>query len=243
MEYSRPGLHTGMGAVERAIQNLKNLIIASLQDEICFTEHINLAFWVIRFTTYTGFKVTPFEFHHGSKLRTELTNIVKDNKSCLSDWTILIVSVLPKQIPIYVGRNEKREVTHHILTAEKKVSLLHVSQFTEEETGKAGYWKLPISIYDFREKIRIKSLKEEKYEEQPKIDFGVTQHMFRTAHNRFLYRKLISTPLKCKEITDGSVTEQTTAERGARKILECFRKSTYKLRKALFPSRKLESKK
>ena len=32
IEYSTPRMHTGTGAVERAIQTLKNLIIANLED-------------------------------------------------------------------------------------------------------------------------------------------------------------------------------------------------------------------
>ena len=39
----------------------------------------------MRFTIHTGLKLTPFELHHGRKPRTELTNLVKDGKSFLSD--------------------------------------------------------------------------------------------------------------------------------------------------------------
>ena len=53
MEYSPPRLHTRTAAVERAIQILKNLIIANLEDEIGFTENINQALKVVRFTNYT----------------------------------------------------------------------------------------------------------------------------------------------------------------------------------------------
>ena len=41
MEYSPPRLHTGMGVVERAIQILKNLINANLENTIGSTESMN----------------------------------------------------------------------------------------------------------------------------------------------------------------------------------------------------------
>ena len=103
IEYCTPRIHTGTGAVERAIQTIKNLILANLEDELCLTECVNRALkvmWftihtglkltpfelhhgrkralkVMRFTIHTGLKLTPFELHHGRKPRTELTNLVK----------------------------------------------------------------------------------------------------------------------------------------------------------------------
>ena len=55
-------------------------------------ECVNRALKVMRFTTHTGLKLTPFELHHGRKPRTELTNIIKDGKSYLSDWSELCFS-------------------------------------------------------------------------------------------------------------------------------------------------------
>ena len=67
----------------------------------------------MRFTIHTGLKVSPFEQHHGRKRRSEVTNIIKGNKSILSEWTTLNTSVPPKQIPINVAQNEIGEVTDH----------------------------------------------------------------------------------------------------------------------------------
>ena len=67
IEYSTPRLHTGTGAVERAIQTLKKLIIAKIEDNLCLTEGVNRALHVKRFTLHTGQKITPFELHHGRK--------------------------------------------------------------------------------------------------------------------------------------------------------------------------------
>ena len=35
IEYCTPKIHTGTGAVERAIQTMKNLILANLEDNLC----------------------------------------------------------------------------------------------------------------------------------------------------------------------------------------------------------------
>ena len=74
-----------MGAVERAIQTLKNLIITNLEKNICLTECVNRALNVMRFTIHTAMKITPFELHHGRKPRTELTNVIKNGRSFRSN--------------------------------------------------------------------------------------------------------------------------------------------------------------
>ena len=53
-DYIRPRLHTGTGAVERAMQTPENLIFANLENNIGFTESINLALRVMRVTIHTG---------------------------------------------------------------------------------------------------------------------------------------------------------------------------------------------
>ena len=58
-DYCTPRMHTGNGAVERAIQTLKKLIIAKLEDGIGLTESVNRALRVMRFTVHTELKVTP----------------------------------------------------------------------------------------------------------------------------------------------------------------------------------------
>ena len=99
-------MDTGTGAVERAIQMLKNLIIANLEDNTCLTECVKRALNVKRFTIHTGLKTTPFELHHGRKPRTELTNISKDGKSFLPNWRqIHVLANSRPKIPIYVTRN------------------------------------------------------------------------------------------------------------------------------------------
>ena len=63
-----------------------------MEDGKSLTESLNRALRVMRFTILTGLNFTPFELHHGRKPRTELTNIVKDGKSYLSNWSELSVS-------------------------------------------------------------------------------------------------------------------------------------------------------
>ena len=75
-----------------------------MEDGVSLTGSVNRALRVMWFTKHTGLKLTPFELRHGRKPRTELTNIVKDGKSYLSNWSELSVSATNRpKIPIYVG--------------------------------------------------------------------------------------------------------------------------------------------
>ena len=121
IEYSTTRLHTVTGTVERAIQTLKNLIIANTEDYLCLTECVNRALHVMRFTIHTGQKITPFEIHHGRTPRTELTNLMKTGKSFLSNWSEMSISANSRpKIPIYVTRNGDGEVSNHIVMARTK---------------------------------------------------------------------------------------------------------------------------
>ena len=61
IEYCSPRMHTGNGMVERSIQNLKNLIITSLEYGKNLTEFINRALRVMRFTIHTGLNYITVE--------------------------------------------------------------------------------------------------------------------------------------------------------------------------------------
>ena len=128
IEYCTPRIHTGNGTVERAIQTLKNLLIANMEDNTSLTKSVNRALHVMRFTIHTGLKLTPFELHHGRKPRTELTNIVRDGKSYLSDWSELSVSASNKpKTPCYVGRDADGDITNHIVMARTKTEEKHLA--------------------------------------------------------------------------------------------------------------------
>ena len=85
IEFCTPRMHTGNGAVERAMQTLENLIIANLEDGRGLTESVNRVLRAMRYTIHTGLKVTLFELHHGRKPRTELAIVVKDGKTYISN--------------------------------------------------------------------------------------------------------------------------------------------------------------
>ena len=92
-----------------------------MEDGLCLTESVNQALRVMRFTIHTGLKTTPFDLHHGRKPRTELTNIVKDGKTFLSNLSEMTISAPDRpKIPIYVGHDAEGEITNHILMAKTK---------------------------------------------------------------------------------------------------------------------------
>ena len=66
----------------------------------------------------------------------ELTIIVKDNKSYLSNGTKLNISVTPEKIPIFVARLQKGEVTDQTVGARKEKNSCCSTQITGKETGK-----------------------------------------------------------------------------------------------------------
>ena len=62
IEYCTQRIRTGTGEVERAIQTMKNLIVAKLEDNLCLTECVNRALKEMQFTIHIGLKLRPFEF-------------------------------------------------------------------------------------------------------------------------------------------------------------------------------------
>ena len=189
IEYCTPRLHTGTGAVERAIQTIKNLILANLEDNLCLTKCVNRAVKVMRFTIHTGIKLTPFELHHGRKPRTELTNLVKDGKSFLSDWTELSVSAEKKtKIPIYVSRNEEGDVTNYLVMAKTK---------TEEKAVDKPKKKNSVSEYPFNfvEQNHNRKSLEGRFQKKIQTAVSGTEHTVTTESGKVIHRKHISGPI------------------------------------------------
>ena len=81
-----------------------------------------------------GIKKTTFYLQHGRKPRLEFTNIVKDGKPYLSDWSELSISApkRPKK-PIYEGRDADSEITNHIVIARTKVDVIARTKFEEKQ--------------------------------------------------------------------------------------------------------------
>ena len=121
IQYCPPRMHTGNGTVERAIPTRKNLVLVNMEDGDNLAESVNRALKAMQFTIHTGLKKTPFELHHGRKPRTALTNIIKDGKSFLSDWSKLSVLAANRpKIPLYIGRDADGEITNQMVMARTK---------------------------------------------------------------------------------------------------------------------------
>ena len=146
-EYSTPRMHTGTVAVERAIQTLKNLIIANSEDNTCLTECVNRALNGMQFTMHTGLKTTPFELHHGRKPRIELTNIIKDEKSFLSNLDELPVSANSRpKIPFYVTKKGDGEVSNHVVMAGTKTEEKAQTEKSPKKKNSVG--KYPFQFFE-----------------------------------------------------------------------------------------------
>ena len=192
IEYCTPRVHTGNGVVERGIKALKNLIIANLEDGISLTESVNRALHVMRFTIHTGLKLTPFELHHGRKPRTELTNIVKDGKSYLSNWSELTVSAPNKpKIPIYVGRDADGDITNHIVMARTKTEEEHLAERPKPPKKKNSV-RHP---FYFVEKNHNKKSLEGKFQKKIQTAISGTESTIKTDSGKIINRKFISEPL------------------------------------------------
>ena len=189
IEYCTPRIHTGTGAVERAKQTMKNLILANLEENLCLTECVNRALKVMRFTIHTVLKLTLFELHQVRKPLTELTNLVKDGKSFLSDWTELFVSAEKKpKIPIYVSRNDERDVTNSLVMAKTK---------TDEKAVDKPKKKNSASEYPFEFVGTNHNRKSLEWRFQKKIQTAVcgTDHTVTTESGKLIHQKHISGPI------------------------------------------------
>ena len=95
----------------------------------------------MRFTIQTGMKITPFELHHGRKPRTELTNVIKNGRSFLSNWSELpvLASDRPK-INIYITRNGDGEVSNHIVKARTKSEEKALAEKSPKKKNSVGIY-------------------------------------------------------------------------------------------------------
>ena len=185
-------MHTGNGVVERAIQTIKNFIIANMEDGISLTESVNRALRVMRFTIHTGLTITPFELHHGRKPRTELTNIVKDGKTFLSNWAEMTISAPDRpKIPIYVGRDAEGEITNHIIMAKTKTK---EKQMTENIKSPKKKNSVRYPFLFFEKNYNKKSL-EGKFQTKIQTAISGTESTVKTDTGKIINRKYISGPL------------------------------------------------
>ena len=183
IEHCTPRLHTGNGVVERAIQTLTNLMVTNLEEGTDLTESVNRALRVIRFTIHTGLKRTPFELHHGRKPRTELTNIVKDGKTYLSDWSEISISANKPKIPIYVGRDADGEITNHMVMAKTKTE-----EKQANEGPKSPKKKSSVSYpFKFVEKNHNKKSLEGRFQNKTQTAIDGTENSIKTNTGKIIH--------------------------------------------------------
>ena len=185
-------MHTGNGTVERAIQTMKNLVLANMEDGNNLTESVNRALKVMRFTIHTGLKKTPFELHHGRKPRTELTNIIKDGKSFLSNWSELSVSAPNRpKIPMYVGRDADGEITNHMVMARTKTEERQLASESKSPKKRSSV-RYP---FKFLEKRHNRKSLEGRFQSKIQTAVSGTENTVKTDTGKIIHRKFISDPL------------------------------------------------
>ena len=190
-------------------------MLTNLEEGTDLTESVNRALRVMRFTIHTGLKRTPFELHHGRKPRTELTNIVKDGKTYLSDWSEISISAPNKpKIPIYVGRDADGEITNHMVMARNKTE-----ERQANEGPKSPKKKNSVSYpFKFVEKNHNKKSLEERFQNKIQTAIDGTENTIKTDTGKIIHRKFISGPLfqtgkKGKKDTALTNAEITTKNR------------------------------
>ena len=146
----------------------------------------------MQFTTHNELKMSIFELHHARKPRTELTNLVKDNRNFLSEWTTLDVSVPRKQIPIYAARSQRGEVTDLIVMARKKnVTCCSSHELPKRKPDNENFQYLYTFFRRERSgKVIGRAIK------KAKIAINGTENTVCATDNRILNHKLFSTPIK-----------------------------------------------
>ena len=185
-------MHTGKGVVERAIQLLKNIIIANMENGLCLTESVNRALRVMRFTIHTRPKITPFELHHGRKPRTELTNNIRDGKTYMSSWSEKTVSAPERpKIPIYLGLYAEGEITNHIIMAKTKNEEKQTSKNIKSPKKKNSV-RYP---FPFVEKNCNKKSLEGRFQNKIQTTISGTESTVKTDTGKINKRKFISLPL------------------------------------------------
>ena len=146
----------------------------------------------MRFAIHTGLKITPFELHHGRKPRTELTNILKDGKRYLSNWSEMPISATTRsKRPIYVGRDAEGEITNHMVMARTK---LEEKQLTESQKSPK---KKNLVRYSFKfvEKNYNKNALEGRFQNKIQTAVSGTESTIKTDTGKIINRKYISGPL------------------------------------------------
>ena len=145
----------------------------------------------MRVTIHTGQKITPFELHHGRKPRTELTNLVKTEKSFLSNWSETSISANSRpEIPIYVTRNEDGEVSNHIVMTRTKAEENVLAEKSPKKKNSVSNY-----LFRFFEKNHNKKSLEGRFQKHQQTAVKGTEHTVTTDIGKTMHRKFISDPI------------------------------------------------
>ena len=138
----------------------------------------------MRFTIHTGMKITPFELHHGRKPRTELTNVIKDGRSFLSNWSELPVSASNRpKIPIYITRNGDGEVSNHLVMARTKSEEKALAEKSPKKKNSVGTYP-----FQFFEKNYNKKSLEGRFQTKLQTAVNGTEHTVTTGTEKVIHR-------------------------------------------------------
>ena len=187
-------MHTGTGMVERTIQSLKNLPKTNLKETQNLRESLNRALYVLRFTTHSEFKKTPFELHLGREPGTKRSNLKK------------AISVNSKDLSVYITRNSAGEITDHLVMSKKKTNdpkYRRGMTFTQKWKPSNTVSKEKNTNYPFTffKKTHTKCSLGSKFKNKPLIAVSGTKHTVTTDKNKILHRKLISNPIPSQATT------------------------------------------
>ena len=145
----------------------------------------------MRFTIHRGMKITPFDLHHGRKPRTELTNLNKNGRSFLSNWSELPVLAgdTPK-IPSYVTKNGDGEVSNHIFMARTKSEEKALAEKSPKKRNSVGIYP-----FQFFEKNHNNKSMEGRFQKILQTAVNGTEHPVTTDTGKVIHRKFISCPI------------------------------------------------
>ena len=193
-KYGTPNLHTGTRLVERTMQSLKNLTKTNLEETQNLRESLNKALFVLRFTTHSEIKKTPFELHFGREAGTKLSNLKN------------AISVNSKDLSVYITRNSAGEITDHLVMSKKKTNdpkYRRGMTFTQKQKPSNTVNKEKNTNYPFTffGKTHTKCSLGSKFKNKPLIAVSGTKHTVTTDKNKILHRKLMSNPIPFQATT------------------------------------------
>ena len=138
----------------------------------------------------TRLKNALFELHHGRKSRTELTYIVLEGNTYLSNWSEIAISVQHKpKVPIFRGRDADGEMTNHMVMARTNV------EDRQNEGSESKLNNFSLIFFSVCRKEHNKKSPEERFQNQIQTAIGGTQNSVKPDLGNLIRRVFISGPL------------------------------------------------